>query len=103
MTPPPVVKPKVQPPKPAPKPAVAAEGQPITMPFGDLTVSEGRLIRWAKAAGERVAKGELVAEVETDKAVVEIEAPCDGVLAQHLAAEGEVVKMGQQLASVKAG
>jgi pyruvate/2-oxoglutarate dehydrogenase complex dihydrolipoamide acyltransferase (E2) component len=50
-----------------------------------------------------VSKGDLVAEVETDKAVVEIEAPCDGVLSQHLAAEGEVVKMGQQLASVKAG
>ncbi len=103
VAPPPVAKPKVQPPKAAPKPAAAVEGEPITMPFGDLTVSEGRLIRWAKAAGERVTKGDLVAEVETDKAVVEIEAPCDGVLAQHLAAEGEVVKMGQQLASVKAG
>jgi 2-oxoisovalerate dehydrogenase E1 component len=84
-------------------PAVAIEGEPIAMPFGDLTISEGRLIRWCKAVGEQVAKGELVAEVETDKAVVEIEAPCAGVLAQHLAAEGEVVKMGQQLASVKAG
>jgi 2-oxoisovalerate dehydrogenase E1 component len=103
VAPPPVAKPKAQPPKAAPEPAVAVEGEPITMPFGDLTVSEGRLIRWARAAGERVGKGELVAEVETDKAVVEIESPCDGVLSQHLAAEGEVVKMGQQLASVKAG
>lgn len=105
VTPPPARKPKVPPPAPKAATASAApsEGEPITMPFGDLTVSEGRLIRWAKGPGERVAKGELVAEVETDKAVVEIESPADGVLSRHLAVEGEVVKMGQQLASVKAG
>jgi 2-oxoisovalerate dehydrogenase E1 component len=101
--PPPAARPNPRTPAPKTAPAPVVDGEPIAMPFGDLTVSEGRLIRWAKATGERVAKGELVAEVETDKAVVEIEAPCAGVLAQQLAAEGEVVRMGQQLASVKAG
>ena len=43
------------------------------MPFGDLTVSEGKLVAWRKAVGDEVAEGELVAEIETDKAVVEIE------------------------------
>ena len=105
VAPPPVRKPKVAPPAPeaAAAPAAPSEGEPITMPFGDLTVSEGRLIRWAKGPGERVAKGELVAEVETDKAVVEIESPADGILSRHHAVEGELVKMGQQLAAVKPG
>ena len=47
----------------------------ITMPFGDLTVSEGTVVAWLKAVGDAVKAGELVAEIETDKAVVEIEAP----------------------------
>jgi 2-oxoisovalerate dehydrogenase E1 component len=67
------------------------------MPFGDLTVSEGKLVRWIKQVGEAVAAGELVVEIETDKAVVEVEAPCSGTMAQHLEQEGSVVKMGQQI------
>src|SRR5262249_40270969 len=73
---------------PAPAPARApaagpvAEGEAITMPFGDLTVSEGRIVRWLKSAGDAVKAGEIVAEIETDKAVVEIESPIAGTLAQ---------------------
>lgn len=72
-------------------------GEPLMMPFGDLTVSEGKLIRWVKQVGEAVAEGELVVEIETDKAVVEVESPCSGTMAQHLAQEGTVVKMGEQI------
>jgi 2-oxoisovalerate dehydrogenase E1 component len=86
-----------------PKVAELSEGEPITMPFGDLTISEGKVVRWAKAEGDAVAAGELVAEVETDKAVVEIEAPVAGVLARILAPEGTVVKMGGQLGAVRPG
>jgi len=75
----------------------------VTMPFGDLTVSEGRVVRWRKREGERVAAAEILLEVETDKAVVEIEAPCAGVLAEVLAAEGATVKMGERVATVAAG
>ena len=50
------------------------------MPFGDLTVSEGKLVRWLKDEGDTVTAGEIVAEIETDKAVVEIEAPVAGRL-----------------------
>ena len=67
------------------------------MPFGDLTVSEGKLIRGVKQVGDAVTAGELVVEIETDKAVVEVESPCSGVMAQHLEQEGAVVKMGQQI------
>ncbi len=70
------------------------------MPFGDLTVSEGKLVRWVKKLGDRVAAGELVVEIETDKAVVEVEAPCGGRLVQLLEQEGAVVKMGQQIAVI---
>ena len=71
------------------------------MPFGDLTISEGKVVRWAKAVGDAVKAGELVAEVETDKAVVEIEAPVAGILGQIVAPEGTVVKMGGQLGIVR--
>lgn len=89
---------------PAAAPAAAAvvvDGTPIKMPFGDLTVSEGKLVRWLKKPGDVVRANETVAEVETDKAVVEIEAPCAGVLGQTLRIAGEVVKMGETIGSIR--
>jgi 2-oxoisovalerate dehydrogenase E1 component len=86
-------------PAPAP-PASAGEGEAITMPFGDLTVSEGKIVRWLKRQGDAVKQSEIVAEVETDKAVVEIESPCAGVIARVLEPVGTVVKMGQRIALV---
>lgn len=71
-----------------------ADGELITMPFGDLTVSEGRLIKWLRNKGDALTVGEHVADIETDKAVVEIEAPRSGILTDILAVEGAVVKMG---------
>ena len=85
----------------APSPGAAPRpGEPITMPFGDLTVSEGKIVRWAKAEGQAVRKGELVAEIETDKAVVEIEAPIDGVLGPIEQGTGTVVPMGGRIGAV---
>ena len=80
---------------------LAAGEVEITMPFGDLTVSEGRVIAWLKAVGEAVSAGELVAEIETDKAVVEIEAPETGTLAAIDEAVGAVVPMGRRIGRVK--
>ena len=71
------------------------------MPFGDLTVSEGKIVRWAKAVGDMVKAGELVAEIETDKAVVEIEAPVAGELARIIKPEGAVVAMGARIGLVR--
>ncbi|MBL8580605.1 MAG: dehydrogenase [Rhizobiaceae bacterium] len=94
--------PAPQPPMPAaptPPAATAGGGEPITMPFGDLTVSEGTIVRWVKSEGDAVKAGDLVAEIETDKAVVEIEAPAAGRLAIELP-KGTVVPMGGRIGAI---
>jgi 2-oxoisovalerate dehydrogenase E1 component len=88
-------------PSPAPTRDVAeGPGEPITMPFGDLTVSEGKLVRWLKAVGDPVAAGEVVAEIETDKAVVEIEAPVAGTISAIEQPVGAVVPMGGRIGAI---
>ena len=64
------------------------------------TMEEGRLVKWNKAEGEKVAKGDVLAEVETDKAVMELVARGDGVLRKRLAAEGETRPVGDLLAVI---
>ncbi len=81
--------------------AVAVDGVAITMPFGDLTIDSGKLVRWVVAEGAVVAKGDTVAEIETDKALVEIEAPAAGKVARIVTAEGTVVKMGGVIGAVR--
>jgi 2-oxoisovalerate dehydrogenase E1 component len=76
-------------------------GTPITMPFGDLTVNEGRLVKWYHKIGETVTAGEHVADIETDKAVVEIESPATGILAEILADDGATVPMGASIGIVR--
>ena len=71
------------------------------MPFGDLTVSEGKLVRWLADDGDRVVAGDTVAEIETDKAVVEIEAPSAGIVRRIIVQPGTVVKMGGTIGVVK--
>jgi 2-oxoisovalerate dehydrogenase E1 component len=93
--------PKAEAAKPAPSAAPQGSGEPILMPFGDLTVSEGKLIKWAKALGDVVKQGELVAEIETDKAVVEIEAPVSGVLSAIEQPVGAVVPMGGRIGAIE--
>src|SRR5262245_26508245 len=68
------------------------------MPALELAQETGKLIAWRKQEGDRVAKGEPLLDIETDKAVVEIEAPGDGVLAGIKAREGAVVPVGQTIA-----
>jgi biotin carboxyl carrier protein len=86
--------------KSSPSAEAPAGGQPILLPHGDLTVSEATVVRWIKNEGDKVAKGEGVVEVETDKAVLEVESPCDGTIARHTAKLGDVVPMGGELGLV---
>jgi 2-oxoisovalerate dehydrogenase E1 component len=87
----------------APATVPTIEGDAITMPFGDLTVNEGRLVKWYRSAGDQVVAGDHVADIETEKAVVEIEAPSSGILAEILAHEGAVVPMGASIGIVRGG
>jgi pyruvate dehydrogenase E2 component (dihydrolipoamide acetyltransferase) len=70
----------------------------IVMPALEMAQETGKLIAWRKKEGEQVVKGELLLEVETDKAVVEVEALGDGILAGIRAREGDVVPVGQTIA-----
>jgi 2-oxoisovalerate dehydrogenase E1 component len=82
--------------------ARAVDGEEaITMPFGDLTVSEGTVVKWLKVPGDTVKAGDVVAEIETDKAVVEIEAPIAGTLGDIEQAVGATVPMGGRIGSVR--
>jgi len=74
----------------------------IFMPLMGLTMTEGTVARWIKATGDSVKKGETVLEIETDKAVVEIEAPSDGVLGPILVGDGKTVPVGTILSHVLA-
>jgi pyruvate dehydrogenase E2 component (dihydrolipoamide acetyltransferase) len=70
----------------------------VVMPALEMAQETGKLLAWKKKEGEHVTKGEPLIEIETDKAVVEIEAPGDGVLAGIKAREGAVVPVGQTIA-----
>jgi pyruvate dehydrogenase E2 component (dihydrolipoamide acetyltransferase) len=70
----------------------------VIMPALEMAQETGKVISWKKKEGERVTKGEALLEIETDKAVVEIEATGDGILAGVTAPEGAVVPVGQNIA-----
>ena len=70
----------------------------INMPKLGFDMAEGRLIRWVKAQDEAVQKGEVLAEIETDKATVEVESQESGVVRVHLVAENSLVPVGSPIA-----
>lgn len=74
----------------------------VVMPALEMAQETGRLIAWHKKEGERVTKGETLFEIETDKAVVEIEATADGILAGVNSLEGAVVPVGETIAWIVA-
>jgi pyruvate dehydrogenase E2 component (dihydrolipoamide acetyltransferase) len=74
----------------------------VVMPALEMAQETGKLIAWRKKEGDRVSKGEPLLEIETDKAVVEVEAPADGVLAGIKAAEGADIPVGQTIAWIVA-
>jgi 2-oxoisovalerate dehydrogenase E1 component len=78
-----------------------AGGVAIIMPNQDLTITEGKVIGWLKEVGQAVTSGEVVAEVETDKAVISIEAPAAGVLVEIVAPEQSIVLLGQQMGTIQ--
>jgi pyruvate dehydrogenase E2 component (dihydrolipoamide acetyltransferase) len=99
--------PKAEAPKPAAAPAPAAqpaaasgggEGIPVVMPALSPTMTEGKLVKWLKKEGDKVSSGQAIAEVETDKSNLEVEAYDDGVLARIVVQEGQMAKVGAPIA-----
>src|SRR5262245_46035446 len=75
----------------------------ITMPRLSDTMQEGKLARWLKQPGEAVHPGEVLAEIETDKATMELEAYDTGVLERILVGEGQTVPIGEPIAVIGNG
>ena len=74
----------------------------VVMPALEMAQETGKIISWLKKEGDTIAKGEPIAEIETDKVVLELEATGDGVLAGVRAAAGDVVPVGQTIAWIVA-
>lgn len=74
----------------------------VVMPALEMAQETGKLIAWLKKEGDRVAKGEPLLEIETDKAVMEVEAPADGVLAGVTGAVGSDIPVGTTIAWIVA-
>jgi pyruvate dehydrogenase E2 component (dihydrolipoamide acetyltransferase) len=68
------------------------------MPALEMAQETGKLLAWRKKEGEQVTKGEPLLEIETDKAVVEVEAPADGVLSAISANTGDEIPVGKTIA-----
>ncbi|HLW36290.1 MAG TPA: pyruvate dehydrogenase complex dihydrolipoamide acetyltransferase [Chthoniobacterales bacterium] len=72
----------------------------IQMPKLSDTMTEGTLVAWKKKKGDKVAAGEVIAEIETDKATMEWESPEDGTLTEIYIQEGEKVNVGDKIAFI---
>lgn len=74
----------------------------VTMPKLGFDMAEGVLVRWVVLEGEAIAKGAVLAEIETDKATVEVESMYEGIVARHLVPEGEVIPVNDPIAVISA-
>ncbi|GAB4569595.1 MAG: pyruvate dehydrogenase complex dihydrolipoamide acetyltransferase [Anaerolineae bacterium] len=72
----------------------------IQMPKLGFDMAEGTLVRWLKGVGDTINKGDVIAEIETDKATIEIETTATGTVLKHLVSEGDVVPVGADIAIV---
>src|ERR1700716_2321551 len=72
----------------------------IQMPKLSDTMTEGTLVAWKKKKGDKVAAGDVIAEIETDKATMEWESPEDGVLTEIYVEEGGKVNVGDKIAFI---
>ena len=72
----------------------------VIMPAMGATQETGRLVRWLKQEGDSVTRGEMLMEVETDKSVVEIEAPASGTLTRVTASPDDDIPVGQTIALI---
>lgn len=72
----------------------------VRLPQAGMGMTDGTVLEWLKQVGEKVRKGECIAEVEAAKTTLEIEAPCDGVLARIVAPAGTLVPVREVMAVI---
>jgi len=75
---------------------------PVVMPKFEADAVDGRINAWLKAEGDPVSRGEPIAEIETDKATLELEAMTGGVLVKIVRQVGEDVPVGEVIAYIEA-
>ncbi|WP_258120211.1 biotin/lipoyl-containing protein [Mesorhizobium onobrychidis] len=74
----------------------------IILPSSGMGIEEATIVRWLKSIGDEVSEGEIVVEVETAKATVEIEAPASGRLATIVAPVGKTVEINAVIGTIEA-
>ncbi len=72
----------------------------VEMPKLGFDMAEGTLVRWVRGEGDTVNRGDVLAEIETDKATVEVESAYTGIIHKHLVPEGEIVPVGTPIAVI---
>ena len=72
----------------------------VTMPSMGADMTEGTIVKWLKAEGDQIGRGDKLAEVETDKTVVEMEAYAEGLLRKIVVSEGSLVQVGAVIAFI---
>jgi pyruvate dehydrogenase E2 component (dihydrolipoamide acetyltransferase) len=75
----------------------------VIMPQLGFDMEEGTIQRWLKQVGERVSRGEPIAEVETEKATLQVEAYESGTLTAIVHGEGDTVPVGEKIAEITEG
>src|SRR3981081_4295249 len=75
----------------------------VTMPRLSDTMEEGTIASWLKKPGEQISKGDIIAQIETDKATMDLTAFEAGTLQEILAPEGTTVAIGQPVARIGSG
>lgn len=73
----------------------------VNFPKSGMGIAEGTITRWLKTVGEKVEKGEPLVEIETAKALQEVEAPVSGTLVEVSVAEGELALVNSSIASIE--
>ena len=73
----------------------------VLLPRAGMGVTEATITKWLKGVGDRVEKGEIIAEMETAKSTVEIESPANGVLKNILVEETTTVDVDSEIATIE--
>lgn len=78
----------------------ACKAEPLPVPEMGESITEGTVVAYMKEAGDKLEEDDIVAQIETDKITVDVRSPKAGVLTEILAEDGDVVKVGQSIASI---